>query len=57
MVCALGHECQRDPVVVYWPSVFLEVWDTKAKNHTCLGKYWLFGLAAEGGKANKNNIF
>ena len=23
-------EAQRDPVVVYWPSVFLEAWGTKA---------------------------
>ncbi len=44
---------QRDPVVVYWPSVFLEAWGTKAKNHTSSGKSWFTGLAAEGGKANK----
>ncbi len=26
---------QKDPVVVYWPSGFLEAWGTKAnKNHT-----------------------
>ncbi len=31
---------QRHPVVVYWPSGFLEA-------------YWFMGLAAEGGKANK----
>ncbi len=48
---------QRDPVVVYWPSVFLEAWGTKAKNHSCLRTYWFCGRAAFGGKATQTSIF
>jgi hypothetical protein len=44
---------QRDPVVVYWPSVFLEAWSTKAKHNTFSGTYWFIGLAAFGGRVNK----
>jgi hypothetical protein len=44
---------QRDPEVVFWPSVFLEAWGAKAKIHKFLGKGCFVCPAAFGGKAPK----
>ncbi len=43
----------KDPEVVFWPSVFWRPGVRRPKNHTCSRNAWLFGLAAEGGKAKK----
>ena len=52
-----GRDCwfgiQKDPVGVYWRSVFWRPGVPRPKNHTFSRKYWCIGLAAEGGKANK----
>jgi hypothetical protein len=37
---------QRDPVVVYWPSLFLEAWGTKAEKPQFYKKILFFWLAA-----------
>ncbi len=42
---------QMDPEVVFWPSGFLEAWGTETKQPHTFRRF--FGLAAEGGKANK----
>ncbi len=47
---------QRDPVVVYLPSCFLETWGAKANKPHFFMKILVFGLAAFGGKA-KNKYF
>ncbi len=39
---------QRHPEVFIWPSVFLEAWGAKAKNHTFPGNVWFFGLGTPG---------
>jgi hypothetical protein len=45
---------QRGPEVVFWPSVFVGGLGRQGnKNHTSSGTDLFFGLAAEGGKANK----
>jgi hypothetical protein len=45
---------QRDPVVVYWPSGFLEAWGTKAKKPQ-FSRNVLFLLALPQGQ--KNSMF
>ena len=43
--------CQRDPVVVYWPSGFLEAWCTKAKKRHFFKNimvYWPCRLRRQG---------
>jgi hypothetical protein len=38
--------------VVFWPSVCLEAWGTKAKNQSFPEKVWLFGLGTPGLRKN-----
>ena len=56
-----GRDCwygiQKDPVVVYWPSVFLEAWGTKAKKPHFMKDilvYWPCRLRRQG---QKNSMF
>jgi hypothetical protein len=44
---------QRDPEIVFGPSVFLEAWGTKANKPHMFKTIIVFGLAAEGGKAQQ----
>ncbi len=47
------HNNQRDSEVVFWPSVFWRPGVPRPTNHTFSRNEWLFGFAAEAGKAKK----
>ncbi len=48
-----GFKVQRDPEVVFGQVFLGGLGVPKPTNRTFSGEEWLFGLAAEGGKANK----
>ncbi len=49
------HKYQRDPVIVFWPSVFVGGLGYRGKKQTLRSarKHWFVGPAAFGGKATK----
>ncbi len=51
--CAAKAPCQKDPEVVFWPSVFLKAWGTKAKQPDIFRKilvFWPCRLRRQGRK-------
>ncbi len=51
------HNDQRDPVVVYWPSGFLEAWGTKAKKPQISRNILLAWPCRRRRQGKKNTIF
>ena len=56
-----GRDCwygiQKDPVVVYWPSVFLEAWGTKAKKPHFFQKILVYWPCRIRRQSQKTSIF